>query len=140
MLRCIQSCHSGKCNDGFGWSIFLRHFKKTFLFVILHDLRKQPLRFTKPGNLLGVALPLCFLFCQHCNTIHKNTKINHKNKQLDYAKYKKAIRFFQALCYEMGDFGTNSDSSSLLSSTSCDIIILEFKHKERTLHENCDCG
>ena len=29
---------------------------------------------------------------------------------------------------------------SLLSSTSCDIIILEFKHKERKLHENCDCG
>lgn len=63
MFRCIQSCHSGKCNDGIGWSIFLRRFKKAFLVVILHDLRKQPLRFTKPGNLLGVALPLCFLFC-----------------------------------------------------------------------------
>ena len=61
MLRCIQSCHSGKCNDGIGWSLFLRRFKKAFLVVILHDLREQPLRFTKPGNLLGVALPLCFL-------------------------------------------------------------------------------
>ena len=61
MLRRIQSCHSGKCNDGIGWSIFLRRFKKAFMVVILHDLRKQPLRFTKPGNLLGVALPLCFL-------------------------------------------------------------------------------
>ena len=60
MLRCIQSCHSGKCNDGIGWSIFLRRFKKAFLVVILHDLRKQSLRFTKPGNLLGVAMPLWY--------------------------------------------------------------------------------
>ena len=42
MLRCIQSCHSGKRNDGIGWSLFLRRFKKAFLVVILHDLRKQP--------------------------------------------------------------------------------------------------
>ena len=65
MFRCIQSCHSGKCNDGIGWSLFLRRFKKAFLVVILHDLRKQPLRFTEPGDLFGIALPLRFLFCQY---------------------------------------------------------------------------
>ena len=96
MLRGIQSCHSGKCNDGIGWSIFLRRFKKAFLVVILHDLRKQPLRFKKPGNLLGVALPLCFLFCQHGNTIHRFLSFLHPIWHFACAQYKKAIRFFQA--------------------------------------------
>ena len=96
MFRCIQSCHSGKCNDGIGWSIFLRRFKKALLVVILHDLRKQPLRFTKPGNLLGVALPLCFLFCQHGNTIHRFPSFLHPIWHFACAQYKKAIRLFQA--------------------------------------------
>ena len=96
MLRCIQSCHSTKCNDGIGRSIFLRRFKKTFLIVILHDLRKQSLRFTQPGNLLGVALPICFLFCQHSDTIHRSPFFLHPIRHLAYAQYKKAIRFFQA--------------------------------------------
>ena len=71
MLRCIQPCHPGECNDSIGRSIFLRRFKKTFLIVILYDLRKQSLRFTKPGDLFGIALPLRFLFCQYGNTIHR---------------------------------------------------------------------
>ena len=56
MLRCIQPCHPGECNDSIGWSIFLRRFKKAFLVVILHDLRKQPLRFTEPGDLFGSTI------------------------------------------------------------------------------------
>ncbi len=71
MLRCIQPCHPGKCNDGIGWSMLLRRFKKRSWSSYCMTCGNSPFRFTKPGNLLGVALPLCFLFCQHGNTIHK---------------------------------------------------------------------
>ena len=77
MLRRIQPRYPGKRDEGIGWGILLRRFKKAFLIVILLDLWKQSPRFTKSGNLLGVALPLCFLFCQHGNTIHRPPSFLH---------------------------------------------------------------
>ena len=71
MFRRIQPRYPGKRDEGIGWGILPHRFKKAFLIVILHDLRKQSPRFTKSGDLLGVALSLCFLFCQYGNTIHR---------------------------------------------------------------------